>query len=602
MRTFARITGLILILVVLAGTAVAYTPVPIPAPPPVPVPPPIAVPPPLPGGLPTDLPGQSPSSQPQPQQQSKGDTLDDWMIDQVDAPLRALKPMFASTVLRTPSLLAPTEAWVLKGWGSLFLFGLLLLIGAWMNHSRHLMKGTDLLRRKNPLTRLGIPAICLVAMLLVPWTWELVSQTQMWLWGKDGLDRSNPNAVIAVIFPGDPGIDIVPPDDEHEPISTPQCGSDWSSWVPTTESKPCHVPGKPHEIRYPSCGLWTAFNFRPPTDIGAWEGTPCRDMFNQYNVVYPYCPAIPGSPCQEMMFKGKTKYPKCGEHLPGMPCSDDDDPYTTAAGRPDPVHVPGREPGSVAPVVASLGTWVGVGSGLAMLVLGLLGFLIYLAGRILIIISPIYLGITAFSDRPEPMLGWLNLALRTNLMLSLFNLAWLLMRSLPTWMKWTGVDNVVFVVLVLPAVLAVIWVAWMRPLLKVVGDPLMLGGGAVMQGVGQRTSSLGKLVTLAGAVTGNPALVARGAQMTAWGAGASAAGQKLTEATKEGGTIGAVEHMMGDRIKALSTSPATTGSPDTQGQCWQDGSQFVTVERGVPTWHPSQPPGTRLAGKWKDEA
>lgn len=670
-------------------------------------------------------------------------SIDNWAIDQVDRPLATMKALYPAVTLEQPPLWSPTQIWAPVGFGVSLFFGILLIMAAYLNHARHMLKGTDTLRGRNPWTRLGVPGVCLILMLFAPVGWELLRAGQSWVWNADGFDRSDPDAVLAVVFPGSGGAEV--PALSGQEGQTPEPFDDLGGKTPKSvpectekSSTLCHEPGDPVKIRYPKCGL---FSGQP--------GVPCANPYGELE--YPDClaPAQPYSPCRDKLVPGgllfgsakDLRYPKCGDQLPGLPCSDPKDPYTAVreplskimvkperppegtipkgtpectarssglcqepgdppklryakcgffsrqAGMPctndsgrqeypkclepasshspcrdemmgkiryprcgdqflglpcsDPkdqykaVKQPGKSvaptpgtipPGSVASIAASMGTAAGVGSGVAVIVVGLLSLVSYLVGRLLIMLAPLVFGWTAFSHRYEPTFVWVDLYVRTSLLTSLYNAAWALMRNLPAWMSWTGVDSVFFVVIVLPLLLVAIYLLWIRKVWAVVTDPLMQSGGDVMEKVGRRAGGLGRVVTVAGALIGQPAIAALGTKMSALGTATQTMGAQAKEQAAKGGTeswlkerIRTAADKVTDQQKSPTPAPTTGGSapaapqpahgappsPSVGGtgglaKCWRAGTQFVTVVKGTPTYHDSQPPGTEVVGDWDE--
>lgn len=425
-------------------------------------------------------------------------TIDTWAQDQVDQPLSAMQEVFPKVALTQPPMWESSQHWVPAGWGVSALFGILLILAAMLNHSRHMLQGTDLKQQRNPFFRLSIPTICLVLMFVALPGWELMRATQEYIWHTEEFNPKDTAQVMGTALP------------QPEPEKKPSIKEAVTSAVKKAAATAVLGP------------------------------------------------------------------------LASLP-------------------VP-----SVSGITSSLGIGFGVGSGWIMITLGFLALLAYFVGRILLVLAPIHLGIAAFSDRWEAVAGWLDITIRTNLLISVFQLAWWVMRRLPDWMNWTGMNSAVFIVIVLPVLLIVIYLFWLKRLFRVIGDPLMLGGGRVVEGVGQKAATVGKLLMVAGAVTGQPGIAAAGSKVSTWGSAAAMAGQKAMQAAQEGG----MRNMMAAQVQTLlakgkqlatqaQASPKAPANPqDGKQPCWRAGSEWVTMVHGTPTRHQAQPPGTYIAGDW----
>lgn len=270
---------------------------------------------------------------------NRGRDIDDWLQDQVDLPITAVRGFYETTVLTSPQFDDPGRAGVRGTWRSLLYLGILICLFAWVLHVGHAFHGTDLHTGRSPFLRLGIPGVCLLLMLVVPTGYEILQRFQEVVWHSDSIDSRSADEVLAVVLPPEPVV-----------------------------SEDGHVS---------------------------------------------YLPA-----------------------------------------------------GSIAPVRARLGSVFGVGVGLCVLVIGLLGGVKSLLADVLLVASPIYLGISALAHDLAPAKRWLSVLVRTSLLTSLFNAGWLLMLHLPRWMYWTAVDAVVFVALILPAMLVMAYLLWYRPLVQ----------------------------------------------------------------------------------------------------------------------------------------
>lgn len=248
-------------------------------------------------------------------------------------------------------------------------------------------------------------------------------------------------------------------------------------------------------------------------------------------------------------------------------------------------------------ISASFGVPISSVSGIAIFVIGLLSFVIYLFGRMLIISAPIYLGLTAFSHDLAPTIGWTDLAIRTNLTLSLFNLAWLLMQHLPNWMSWLAVDHYFFILFVLPSLLWVLYKFWAVRAGRVLLDPLTLGGGQTMTTVGNYADKLGKVMAVAGTLTGQPEITVAGRTVSGWGRKAHERGEQYAQAARQGKSMEAFGHSIKQQIDTWGARQADNAA--SKNLCWRDGTKFVTLQAGVPVWHDTQPKGTHLAGDYQ---
>jgi hypothetical protein len=308
-----------------------------------------------------------------------------------------------------------------------------------------------------------------------------------------------------------------------------------------------------------------------------------------------------------------------------------------------------------APARAVYGLVVGVSSrvgtpwasalGFLVLVLGQVALLIYFVRGILVGVTGIYLGLTAFADDWRPAVGWADLLLRTILITNLFNLAWDAMRMLPEWFGWMNIDSFWFVVLIIPITIALIWRLWVRRLFDVVTDLGLLGGTEIVTGWAKGVSFLGQIATAAGTVTGQPAIAGAGAAMQQWGnrtaeSNATAATnvrQNLwwnrpqdpgsprissTESLLRSGWQAKVRPLLkpadppGNPPKPPPTQetateppasapplvspeePAAPAAEATLRPCWVAGAEFVIEAGGISVYVPSQPPGTVIVGQW----
>lgn len=431
-------------------------------------------------------------------------TIDTWAQDQVDQPLSAMQTVFPKVALTQPPMWESSQHWVPAGWGISAAIGILLILAAMLNHSRHMLQGTDLKRQRNPFFRITVPTICLVLMFVALPGWELMRATQEYIWATEEFNPKDTAQVMGTALPPKP-----------EPKPEPSTSEKVTAVVKSAALRSIPIVGSLAQLPIPSVGG----------------------------------------------------------------------------------------------ITSSLGIGFGIGTGSIMIILGFLALLAYWVGRILLVLSPIHLGIAAFSDRWEPVAGWADITVRTNLLISVFQVAWWVMRRLPDWMSWTGMNAAVFIVIVLPVLLVVIYLFWLKRLVRVIGDPLMLGGGRVVEGVGQKAALVGKALMVAGAVTGQPGIAAAGSKVTTWGSAAAMAGQQAVQAAQDGGmkqVLSARVQTLLDKGKQLATQPASQepqGAPpavpqDGKQPCWRAGSEFVTLVHGTPTRHQSQPPGTYLAGDW----
>lgn len=258
--------------------------------------------------------------------------------------------------------------------------------------------------------------------------------------------------------------------------------------------------------------------------------------------------------------------------------------------------------GSIAPVQAKVGTGLGVGYGLAILVLGGLGALAYFIGRLLVILGPLWLSITAFSHNLAPTVGWLDLFFRTSLLTSVFNAGWVIMRHLPTWMTWTLVDAVVFVLLVLPVIIGFIYLFWFQRLSLLFTDFFGLGGASIMARVGLFAGGFGRTLATAGSVMGATKMAAVGGHMQSWAQRTSELATDVARQAERGSAAGVIRNLVPARLRGLTPPRVPSdGTGHSEAVCWQDGDQYVHYVHGVPTWSPSRPEGTQVAGTWRGE-
>lgn len=94
--------------------------------------------------------------------------------------------------------------------------------------------------------------------------------------------------------------------------------------------------------------------------------------------------------------------------------------------------------------------------------------------------------------------------------------------------------------------------------------------------------------------------MAAGGQLQSWGQRASELAANVAREAERGSASGVLRHLVPVRLRGL-TSPGGPASGDDRAPCWKDGDQYVHYVHGVPTWSPSQPEGTQLAGTWRGE-
>lgn len=94
-------------------------------------------------------------------------------------------------------------------------------------------------------------------------------------------------------------------------------------------------------------------------------------------------------------------------------------------------------------------------------------------------------------------------------------------------------------------------------------------------------------------------MAAVGGQVQTWGQRASELAANVSKHAERGSAAGVIQSLVQVRMRGFTPGAPAEGSG--RPPCWKDGDQYVSYVHGVPTWSPSQPEGTQLAGTWRGE-
>lgn len=131
----------------------------------------------------------------------------------------------------------------------------------------------------------------------------------------------------------------------------------------------------------------------------------------------------------------------------------------------------------------------------------------------LAILSPLYISGAALIGRIDPVLGFLNVFVRTTAAGYLMSFYWGFSVKLQNdtinqqgWMYDLGIPSTLFISVMGLVVSFLLYRHWLKPLGYALSDPVTLGGGAVLEGFGNFGKYMGEFVSHVGSQFGIPGL------------------------------------------------------------------------------------------------